>query len=565
MASALPLHGIRLSFLDQFLDLCNGREKLEGLSTEDVCREIVKPTTKQLQSSYCDWLKSENHPGFAEIATVFISHAWKFKFLDVVDALYEHFGDDQGKRDQTVIWFDVFSVNQHDLSKKDFNWWDKIFKSAIKQFGRTVMVLAPWNDPLPLRRAWCIFELYCTAATKSRFEVAMNRFNKNLFLESIRKEGIVEINKMLAVVDAERSECDKEEDRNRIFEVANIVGFKKLNAMVFEQLRGWVISVVLEEIDKETNQEKIFELKHQLANLYSSQAKYDLAEPLYLECLAGFKSLTIVHPFMIKTINNNLGFLYQCQGDYDKAETFLLKSLHLKELLGNLNPVFLEPMGNLALVYYQQGKFDQAQPLYDDCVMISRTSYGEDHEKTLTLIDNLASVYHSMGNFDQAERLFRDSYEKRKEKLGENHPDTLISINNLANLYSNQGKFDRAEPLLVENMNRMISCFGDSHPDSLSSIYNLAQHYRERGRFDEAEQLLIKCLERNRRNLGENHPDTLRSMDSLGILYDAQSRYQEAEKLFEICVKGRKQVLGEMHPLTADSINNLATVYQGKV
>ena len=75
-------------------------------------------------------------------AAVFISHAWKYQFLDVMDALRNYFRSDP----DIIILFDVFSaVNQHatvDVGL-DFDWWSHSFKSAIRDFGHTVMVLAP--------------------------------------------------------------------------------------------------------------------------------------------------------------------------------------------------------------------------------------------------------------------------------------------------------------------------------------------------------------------------------------------------------------------------------------
>ena len=55
------------------------------------------------------------------------------------------------------------------------------------------------------------------------------------------------IKSMLSTIDAERSECYLPEDRDRIFEVVrNEVGFKKVNSMIFDQLRNWVITVTKE-------------------------------------------------------------------------------------------------------------------------------------------------------------------------------------------------------------------------------------------------------------------------------------------------------------------------------
>jgi hypothetical protein len=61
-----------------------------------------------------------------------------------------------------VVWYDVFSVNQHSTGEKDFTWRSGTFQEAISQFGHTVMVLSPWYDSIPLKRAWCLWELYST-------------------------------------------------------------------------------------------------------------------------------------------------------------------------------------------------------------------------------------------------------------------------------------------------------------------------------------------------------------------------------------------------------------------
>ena len=52
------------------------------------------------------------------------------------------------------------------------------------------------------------------------------------------------IKDMLSTIDAERSECFKVEDKERIFDVVRKeIGFNKINSMVFNQLRNWVIKV----------------------------------------------------------------------------------------------------------------------------------------------------------------------------------------------------------------------------------------------------------------------------------------------------------------------------------
>ena len=89
-------------------------------------------------------LLAVNHPAVVLDGAVFISHAWKYNFLSVVEALKFHFKDEP----DVVVWFDIFSINEHNTISHDFEWWCTTFKSAIASYGRTVMVLAPWKDPV---------------------------------------------------------------------------------------------------------------------------------------------------------------------------------------------------------------------------------------------------------------------------------------------------------------------------------------------------------------------------------------------------------------------------------
>jgi hypothetical protein len=69
-----------------------------------VNNEIQKPITLNKKLSYCDFLKEKDALSVKK-ANVFISHAWKYNFLGVVDAINQNFKDET----DIVVWFDVFS------------------------------------------------------------------------------------------------------------------------------------------------------------------------------------------------------------------------------------------------------------------------------------------------------------------------------------------------------------------------------------------------------------------------------------------------------------------------
>ena len=59
-------------------------------------------------------------------------------------------------------------------------------------------------------------------------------------------------------------------------------------------------------------------------------------------------------------------------------------------------------------------------------------------------MNNLAWLYMNQGKYDQAEPLYVACLAMRKEVLGDRHRDTLASMNGLAGLYEKQGRLDDA-------------------------------------------------------------------------------------------------------------------------
>ena len=306
---------------------------LEGLSTTDVNNLYQKPLTVHMKSSYCDYLKTRVSGSVGE-AQVFISHAWKYAFLDVVDTLQYHFRDNP----DTIIWFDLYSNNQHSAPDLDFHWWSTTFKSAIEQFNHTVLILSPWNNPVPLTRAWCLFEIYCTAARKCRFEVAMSPSDQKAFIEAILMDATESINTMLATVDTRKSESWNPADKTRIFDaVERTVGFDGINSLVFERLRDWVIDTAIYALQNCSKEEDRAYFKQSLGLLHMNQGQYELAEPYMKESL-----------------------------------------LTLNELHGERNANNVKWLNNLALLYDNIGKYDEALHLYNECLSISTEVLGED-------------------------------------------------------------------------------------------------------------------------------------------------------------------------------------------
>ena len=66
---------------------------------------------------------------------------------------------------------------------------------------------------------------------------------------------------------------------------------------------------------------------------------------------------------------------------------------------------------------------------------------------TSITLDTLATELQNQGKYDDAEPLFKRSLATHEEVHGREHPDVALAINNLAALFKDQGKYDVEEPL----------------------------------------------------------------------------------------------------------------------
>jgi len=182
-AFPFPKEGLTIQAIADFIKANGGKENFKGLTTNDVCTKFLKPATKKGNKSYCEAFKKKL--GVGGKATVFICHAWALEFIETVNSLENYFKDTP----DVFIWIDLFSNNQH---KPDmpFEWFATTLKSAIQEIGRTVLILSPWRiNHYAFFRSWCLFEIYCTIVTKSKFEVAMTMEDMREFAWNPSDEG----------------------------------------------------------------------------------------------------------------------------------------------------------------------------------------------------------------------------------------------------------------------------------------------------------------------------------------------------------------------------------------
>ncbi|KAF0697218.1 Aste57867_12074 [Aphanomyces stellatus] len=282
--------GLTLGFFKHFVDLHGGRDAFQGLTTKDVCVRYVKPFTEASQLSLVEHIhqRGPDEPKYAKPATWFVSHAWRYQFLDVIDALDNFFDENEEDIDAVAVWFCMFNNNQHEISggTRPFAYWFDKFKDSLTAIGRVVMVLSPWNSPMTLTRTWCVFEVYVAIETNARFEVAMGKAQKAAFLADSAAPNDIFFASLMKI-NCAKSIAAVPSDRDHIFElIEKGPGFAQVDRLVFQVLEAWVGRMVDKQFHiAATREERVmWRLTH--VSPMMEKPKSEGAEPALVDIIA---------------------------------------------------------------------------------------------------------------------------------------------------------------------------------------------------------------------------------------------------------------------------------------
>jgi CHAT domain-containing protein/tetratricopeptide (TPR) repeat protein len=233
----------------------------------------------------------------------------------------------------------------------------------------------------------------------------------------------------------------------------------------------------------------------------------------------------------------------------------------VKARLGVNHANYGTALNALALVYWEQAKYAEAEGLFKRALAIREKALGADHPDVAEILYNLATVYRPQGKYADAEGLHKRALAIREKALGKDHPDVAYSLIGLAVLYAYEGKYADAEGLYKRALAIEEKALGKDHPQVAYPLNNLAIVYREQGRYADAEGLYERALAIREKALGADHPQVATTLNDLANVYDAQGKYADAEGLSKRALAIREKALGADHPDVADTLGSLANVY----
>jgi tetratricopeptide (TPR) repeat protein len=216
---------------------------------------------------------------------------------------------------------------------------------------------------------------------------------------------------------------------------------------------------------------------------------------------------------------NQLAALYGDMGRIEQATALTEQSLSMfRTLYGDNHLDVAENLVNLGVFRMQTEHIAQALPAFDEAIAIYRRLLPNDHPLHALALANEARAFDRLKRYREADPLYREALAMQRRVLGNQHPDLATTLNNLAVLRMHLDDFSGSAAFSREAMAVWAAQGKTEHPFALISKGHLAVALREAGDLVQAERITREVLAARRQQLGENNRAVALSLDELGVV-----------------------------------------------
>jgi len=193
--------GVRLEFLKTIQSKIDRSWSTEEVKNKYVLEQTISTPTKLLAD-----IASTNQRG---PASIFISHAWRNRYFDLVEVCEKYPG--------AFFFNDIIAIQQHQMKRDDMILDLKALPWII---GASACFLLVTDMKLvPLGRIWCLYELYhCLVSTKSKLVVEFTSEGIDDQSDTGMWDVASDIEKRINSIDARKADATEKRDKVRILD-----------------------------------------------------------------------------------------------------------------------------------------------------------------------------------------------------------------------------------------------------------------------------------------------------------------------------------------------------------
>jgi len=271
------------------------------------------------------------------------------------------------------------------------------------------------------------------------------------------------------------------------------------------------------------------------------------------------------HAAYALALDNLAGFLVTIQRRTNEALPLFEEALNIRqENLGeHMHPAVANSLVNVAEIYLEYGRLDEAHDAYSKAFSIRERALGKNHPSVAATLCGLGAVAKEKANINEAETLYRRALSVAVNACGPEDMAVVPVLEGLADCRLEVRDYDAASKLYGR-----VAKIANTH--GVMATYAAALNRRAvisqlQARHSEAEQFYKRALTVRIHSLGTTHIDTAQSLYNLAVfIFDTPkatvTKINEAKKLLKHALLIIDNQLGSDHPMTLrvrDTMNRI--------
>jgi len=232
----------------------------------------------------------------------------------------------------------------------------------------------------------------------------------------------------------------------------------------------------------------------------------------------------------------------------------------IDESLEEQEAVRARMMHTLGTVYYHLGQYDDAAPLLERALVLTRKARAEGDPELVSTLEALGLVRRAQGRYGEAAALFDEALSLIAGSGARGAQDEAYLLIDRSGIDQDRGRWSDAEPRLRRAVEILEAQPDGVAPGLTNALFDLAVLNRKMLRLDEAEVFMSKCLRIDEAELGEQSLPVAGDLGELSAILSLQGRHEEAEAKARRSLEIRRAILGDRHPHVGHSETTLGAV-----
>lgn len=255
-------------------------------------------------------------------------------------------------------------------------------------------------------------------------------------------------------------------------------------------------AVVLEELDDRPVVQA--RMNHVLAGVHGARSEWECSGRLLRDAYEQLRQATGERSPRTLVVYHDLAKHVHQVGELEEGREMLSRSLAMhRAVLGERHADVAQALQDLAMAL--PATDPRREEMLEEALAIRREVAPEDSVGLASNLNALA-VHTRRSDPDGAERLYREALRICSEAFGDDHPKTLTVMNNLASLLSVPGRLDEAEALHRTLLERRIGAFGERSGAAANTWNNFGTFLAFRRDWSGAEEAFRRSLDTRSRS-----------------------------------------------------------------